>query len=104
MGQLRWPFIAPCGKAALRSRDPSRAPHFDNALGHLGRGRFRWGQWVHRPRREAGYPEASHFLVDTGGGGDTTGPVRTEGPYWAVIEPLAAKTFFLRPEPIPVRT
>ena len=44
------------------------------------------------------------FLVDTGGGGDTTGPVRTEGPYRAVIEPLAAKTFFLRPEPIPGRT
>ena len=41
MGQLRWPFIAPCGKAALRSRTRSRAPSFDNALGEYRRGRFR---------------------------------------------------------------
>ena len=38
------------------------------------------------------------------GAGDTTGPARTEGPYRAAIEPLAAKTFFLGPEPIPGRT
>ena len=40
MGQLCWPFIAQCGKAAQRSRDRSRAPSFPNALGRLDRGRL----------------------------------------------------------------
>jgi len=65
MGQHCWPFIAQCGKAALRSRDRSRAPDFPSPGTPLGARGF----WVLGARVTTAWVRPALSMANFGGAG-----------------------------------